>query len=47
VDAEVAEENAMSLLDLLATLEGSGQTELGIFSSSAVTFVTSIWHATC
>lgn len=37
-NAEAAEESAMSMLDLLASLESSGQTELGIFSSSILQY---------
>jgi hypothetical protein len=36
--AEAADSAAMSMLDLLASLEGSGQTELGIFSSSILQY---------
>jgi hypothetical protein len=37
-NVEAAEEQAMSMLDLLASLESSGQTELGIFSSSILQY---------
>lgn len=36
--AEAADSAAMSMLDLLASLESSGQTELGIFSSSILQY---------
>eukprot|EP00615_Pteridomonas_danica_P012023 CAMPEP_0114353490 /NCGR_PEP_ID=MMETSP0101-20121206/18704_1 /TAXON_ID=38822 ORGANISM="Pteridomonas danica, Strain PT" /NCGR_SAMPLE_ID=MMETSP0101 /ASSEMBLY_ACC=CAM_ASM_000211 /LENGTH=1247 /DNA_ID=CAMNT_0001494355 /DNA_START=20 /DNA_END=3763 /DNA_ORIENTATION=- len=36
--AEAADSAAMSMLDLLASLEGSGQTELGIFSGSVLQY---------
>lgn len=36
--AEAADSQAMSMLDLLASLEGSGQTEQGIFSSGILQY---------
>jgi hypothetical protein len=36
--AEAADSAAMSMMDLLASLEGSGQTELGIFAGSVLQY---------